>query len=494
MGLTIRPWHKDDLASVRTITWQSWRSTYSSFVPETDLKFYFDTHYTETSLLHSFNDPCTRGYVAELPHRMVGYARLSFNRGENNLYVTSLYLLPEFEGKGIGNRLLNIAEEYAEEKGLDRLWIGVMVENRQALLFYRKAGFRFIREEPFHMGKTTVSHLIGYKRLGEEISLDQKIHTRFDTGQNLPERCDDLLTEQKMGWIDLRRGFESLEDIRMREVHCKRFSVRLQYHPGRIRSTTAGVGDTKENERPCFLCLDQLPEAQRGILYRNEFLILCNPMPVFPSHFTVSHLDHRHQAITEHIATFLHLIACLGRSWVVLYNGPRCGASAPDHLHFQIVPSGQMPIEKEILEKKRYLMVKKLEGVFIYRIRGLGREVTLLEGGEPAAMESALKNYLTALKRVLNIDGEPMINIAGLYGGTTFRLLLFPRRKHRPDAFFRRGEERIVVSPGAIDMGGLLITPVEKDFKRLNETTVESIYREVSLEADRVKSALRAME
>jgi hypothetical protein len=153
-----------------------------------------------------------------------------------------------------------------------------------------------------------------------------------------------------------------------------------------------------------------------------------------------------------------------------------------------------MPIEKETLEEKRLLLVKQVEGVLLYRVRDLGREVILLEGERPAAVESVLKEYLNGLKRVLKIDGEPMINIAGFYEGTKFRLLIFPRRKHRPDAFFRAGKERRVVSPGIIDMGGLLITPVEDDFKRLNETMVESIYEEVSLEGKIVKRALSAME
>ena len=86
-------------------------------------------------------------------------------------------------------------------------------------------------------------------------------------------------------------------------------------------------------------------------------------MPVFSPHFTVSHLDHRPQAIAEQIDAFLRLMADFGSGWTVLYNGPRCGASAPDHLHFQAVPSGQMPIEKEILEKKRLALITPVDGV-----------------------------------------------------------------------------------------------------------------------------------
>ncbi|MGA2466875.1 MAG: GNAT family N-acetyltransferase [Thermodesulfobacteriota bacterium] len=165
MGIVIRPWQKGDLASIRIIIWQSWISTYSSFIPESDLRSYFDIHYTEASLLSMFDDPFTQGFIAETDDQIAGYVRLFFNRDENRLYVPSLYFLPEFQGQSMGKRLLEAAEGYAKEKRLDELWIGVMVKNRQALVFYRKGGFQFVREEPFTMGNTTVSHLIGYKKL-----------------------------------------------------------------------------------------------------------------------------------------------------------------------------------------------------------------------------------------------------------------------------------------------------------------------------------------
>ena len=174
MEIVIRRWQKTDLESIRRITWQSWISTYSSFIPESDLRSYFDIHYTEASFLSMFDDPFMHGFIAETNDQIAGYARLFFNQDENRLYVPSLYLLPEFQGQDIGRRLLEAAEGYAAEKRLDELWIGVMVKNRQALDLYRKVGFQFVREEPFTMGNTTVSHLIGYKKLGRSTWLIRK--------------------------------------------------------------------------------------------------------------------------------------------------------------------------------------------------------------------------------------------------------------------------------------------------------------------------------
>jgi ribosomal protein S18 acetylase RimI-like enzyme/ATP adenylyltransferase/5',5'''-P-1,P-4-tetraphosphate phosphorylase II len=493
MGLTIRPWGISDLTAIRRITWQSWISTYSSFIPESDLKSYFDTHYTEASFPSLFNHPSMQGYVAEVESQITGYIRLVFNPDENRIYIPSFHVVGDFQGKGVGTRLLEAAERYATEKGLHELWIGVMVQNRQALVFYRKAGFIFVKEEPFTMGETTVSHLIGYKKLGRRAGIDQKIFARFDGKGNLPDLSINLLAEQKQTWADLRKGYELLKNIRTRDISCKGFSVRLQYNPGRIKSSAADVSREKIDGRQCFLCFDQLPEGQKGILYNEDFLILCNPMPVFPSHFTVSHLDHRRQAITGHIGTLLQLAADFGERWMVLYNGPRCGASAPDHLHFQVVPSGNMPVEKEIRERERLVFRRQVDGISLYRVGHLLRRAILVEGEDPTALESVFKEFLKALGNVLREHEEPMVNIAAFSEGKKWRLLIFPRRKHRPALFFKEREDRMVISPGAIDMGGLVITPVERDFKRLDEAVVASIYKEVSLGKKTVERAFEAV-
>src|SRR4030042_4602926 len=266
--MMIRPWQKADLASIRRITWQSWISAYASFIPESDLRSYFGIHYTDKAFLDMCDDPLTQGFVAETDEQIAGYARLFFNGDENRLYVPSLYLLPDCQGQGMGRRLLEAAEEYAAEKGLDELWIAVMVKNRQALVFYRKVGFQFVREEPFTMGKTTVSHLIGYKKLDRAPLLMLKAYVAFDGGRSLKDLsrlCLELLLEQKKTWQDLREGYESLKNIRERDVACRGFSIRLQQNSGRIKSSLANVRGKDGNERRCFLCLDRLPESQKGI-------------------------------------------------------------------------------------------------------------------------------------------------------------------------------------------------------------------------------------
>jgi len=316
---------------------------------------------------------------------------------------------------------------------------------------------------------------------------DKNIYAAFagdNNSTNLSGLCLELLSEQKKTWLQLREGYESLKNVRTREIPCDGFSVRIQHNPGRIRSTTADVGDNHISNRPCFLCLNNLPEAQKGILYRNAYLILCNPAPVFSSHLTISCLDHRPQAIVDHINTLLQLTGDFGDRWTVLYNGPKCGASAPDHLHFQAIPSGLMPIEKEILEEGNLTRITKADSVRISCAKGLGRETIILEGDDPLAVANVFSGMLAALKEVLYAEEEPIINIAGFYGNGKWRLLVFPRARHRPEAFFREGEDRVLVSPAVIEMCGIIITPVEKDFEKLDASTLDGIYREVSLKTD----------
>lgn len=315
----------------------------------------------------------------------------------------------------------------------------------------------------------------------------QKIYASFDGSQNrenLSELCLELLAEQKKTWPELQKAYEYLKNIKVRDLHCTGFSVKIQHNPGRVRSSTANIDNAHINSRPCFLCINNLPEPQKGILYRDAYLILCNPAPVFPSHLTISCLYHRPQAIAEHVDTLIQLAVDLGKQWAVLYNGPRCGASAPDHLHFQAVPSGLMPIEKEKSDEKRFFIIREIDGVTISRIHDFGREVITLVGENKPNIVSVFKCILTALTKMLLTDDEPMINAIVQNNEKSLRFFIFPRAKHRPEAFFGTGADRILVSPAVIEMGGVIITPIEKDFERLGASDVEDIYKEVSLGKD----------
>lgn len=167
MEILIRPWRIDDLSAVRRILWESWMDAYRAFIPEEDLRSYHAATYRIESLTHLYESRHVHGFIGEADGSAVGFARTQFHKNENRIYLASLYILSGFQRRGIGGRLLTAAEEKARNEGLDELWVGVMVPNEMARRWYEKRGFRFVREEPFRMGGTTVRHGIGCKVIGK---------------------------------------------------------------------------------------------------------------------------------------------------------------------------------------------------------------------------------------------------------------------------------------------------------------------------------------
>ncbi|MBI4632289.1 MAG: DUF4922 domain-containing protein [Deltaproteobacteria bacterium] len=296
----------------------------------------------------------------------------------------------------------------------------------------------------------------------------------------LPDLCPPLLAEQKIAWKELGEGYAGLQAVRVRELQCNGFSVKLQYNPKRIASTGANLEPGYIEKRPCFLCPQNLPATQKGILYRGEFFVLCNPAPIFNPHYTISNTGHLPQLFAAALPSFLQLAADFGERFTILYNGAACGASAPDHLHFQAVPAGSMPVEDDLCQTQKRHLVKQGNDAFLSGTRSTGRAAIIIEGKNRAGMEDLLKKAMAATKKILAAPGEPMVNIFCTYRDAGWRLFLFPRRKHRPDIYFAGEEEKILVSPGAAEMGGVVVTPREQDYRRLDAATIESIFNEVS--------------
>jgi ribosomal protein S18 acetylase RimI-like enzyme len=164
-SVVIRPWQQDDLEEVRRITWETWLATYASFIPVTDLRSYFDEHYSLPALQELAGRENISGFAAVVEGVVAGYLKTQAAHEEGRFYVSSVYVLPGYQGKRLGTRLMQEAEGLARRSGFDRIWLGVMVQNLGALEWYRKTGFQFVEEAPFTMGKTTVNHLIGYRVL-----------------------------------------------------------------------------------------------------------------------------------------------------------------------------------------------------------------------------------------------------------------------------------------------------------------------------------------
>jgi hypothetical protein len=319
----------------------------------------------------------------------------------------------------------------------------------------------------------------------ERSRLHGRIFSSFDAGSakpDLPGLCHSLFFQQKNQWPALSQGIDALNHVRVRDLPCNGFSVKLQFNPARIISSAAPVDPQAISKRPCFLCAENLPDPQKGVLYRQEFLILCNPFPIFNQHYTVSHITHIPQSFAGSVTLLLDLAKDLSPDFNVFYNGPRAGASAPDHLHFQAAPAGVLPIEKELREAHNHRPLTFMDGISFFTIGNLGREILVIEGKAIDVVSAALLTIMDRLKAAIPTSDEPMMNLFCSYRENIWRIVIFLRRKHRPDAYYLTCKKRILISPGLVDMAGLIITPVEKDFTTLDAATLENIYLEISLD------------
>jgi hypothetical protein len=269
----------------------------------------------------------------------------------------------------------------------------------------------------------------------------------------------------------------------MRSVSCGSYNVDLQFNPQRAISSGAAVDQESIKNRPCFLCTDNLPIKQKGILYHRDYLILCNPVPIFDKHFTVAFLQHQPQTIADSLGLLMNLAKDFSPEFTVFYNGPACGASAPDHLHVQAIPKNALPF-LEALKKQSPL--KEISGVKFCIEGNLDRSLIILTGKRINNLRKQFDRLIKVTQKTILASGEPMINVLCTYEGDTWRLIIFLRQKHRPDAFFLEGEKRIFVSLGSIDMAGVIITPMEVDFHRLDAPAIRDIYREVSFNQDKL--------
>lgn len=294
-----------------------------------------------------------------------------------------------------------------------------------------------------------------------------------------------LLNDQKNSWETLRNNYENLSLVKNRSFDFNGVEIVVQYNPARKRSSCADVSKQAIENRECFLCIDKLPKEQNGLLYGKNFVILCNPYPIFPEHFTISKKKHIPQAIIGNFEELLEVSRDLGKYYSVFYNGPKCGASAPDHMHFQAGTENLIPVEYqyEILKNgfTKNLYVDGKDKIEIRFFENLNRNFICFESGSKGELLYAFKIFIKAYKNISVPKEEPMMNIISTYKNNKWKIFIFPRTAHRPKEFFYNNKGKIIISPAAIDMGGLIITPREKDLENLTIENITSIYRQVSI-------------
>ncbi|HEX2867026.1 MAG TPA: DUF4922 domain-containing protein [Ignavibacteriales bacterium] len=306
----------------------------------------------------------------------------------------------------------------------------------------------------------------------------------YITSSDLAGKAKALLAQQKQTWELLSKGYNSLDGVEVKTFDFGHFKIKVQFNPGRITSSAAKVDEKSIKERKCFLCPANLPEPQKGIPYKNDYIVLCNPFPIFNEHFTLPKVSHVPQEIRSSFPDLLDFTKDLSRYYTVFYNGPKCGASAPDHLHFQAGDKSFMPIDGEYNEVKEKLGRKIVDcnDLQVFAVDGYLAKFISFESSNREALIEGFNRFYEAFQEVSGSQPEePMMNILSFYEDGRWNVLVFPRGKHRPSYFFMEGDENILLSPAAVDMGGVLITPLEKDFKKMTKENIEDIFRQVTL-------------
>lgn len=311
----------------------------------------------------------------------------------------------------------------------------------------------------------------------------------------------DLINRQLAVWQQASDNFKALANVGVKEVTVGGFPVKVQFNPARIVSSAAKVDPKTIKERKCFLCGANRPEIQEGLPFAGknmEYTVLINPFPIFPKHLTVPDVTHVNQTIEgeyERYEDMLTLSEILD-DFLFFYNGPKCGASAPDHMHFQGGNKGFLPVEYNYDALEKTLLVDA-EGVKVYAVENYMRGIIAIEATDKLAAVAQFRKLYSCLE-VKEGEWEPMLNLLSWAvkenGTTKYVSLVYLREKHRPSHYFAEGDANILLSPASVDMGGVFITPLEKDFVKISQKELTEIVDELQISNEMfgmIKNALR---
>ncbi len=317
----------------------------------------------------------------------------------------------------------------------------------------------------------------------DNLIIDSSELSEFLQGSGFAYEMKALMAQQKTVWTFLNEGYKSLNSVKTKSFEFDGFEVKVQFNPGRILSTGAKVDPKSISERPCFLCRRNLPELQRGLAYYNDFTVLCNPYPILPEHFTIPKVEHLPQLLMPRLETMLNLAKDISKFYTLLFNGPRCGASAPDHNHFQSGTKYFLPVETDYSKLKNQLILPIFESdqLKIFCSKNYLRDFISFESGSRKEIIKGMNYLIRTMKKFDSDPDEPKINVLTDFVDGIWRVIVFPRSNHRPKQYFAEGREKLMISPATIDMGGVLITPREKDFDKISKDSAADIYKQVSL-------------
>ncbi len=300
-----------------------------------------------------------------------------------------------------------------------------------------------------------------------------------------------FFNRQMEKWADARHRFRDLKHV---ETHQLSDQLKVQWNPARIVSTGAKIDKKTLGDRPCFLCDKNRPKEQISKQIDERFLLLVNPFPILPVHFTIPARKHQPQSIYKNYGE-MHRFLSLHSELMVFYNGPKCGASAPDHLHFQAGTSGILPLQANWQRLSRNLtdIISLNDDEKIALIHDFVVPAFVIISKSEDSDEALFQRLYKSMP-VRGDETEPMMNIISWRKGNEYISVVIPREKHRPEAYFAEGDAQMMVSPGALDMSGLIITPREEDFRKLTEESATAILQECGVSTDKMNSIVTKLK
>ncbi len=303
---------------------------------------------------------------------------------------------------------------------------------------------------------------------------------KFGSVENSSEKAKSLLKHQQSNWNLVQNNFNALNNVKTKEFIIDSNKIKIQFNPSRIISSSAKVDKKSIENRKCFLCAESLPKEQKGINLYDKYTILCNPYPIFKEHLTIPHNLHIPQNINDAFEDLLKISYELRHNYFVFYNGPKCGASAPDHLHFQAGLKNSTPLEEyysALIEMgKRIYSNESTKIVFV--TQNTFRFVSIKSNNKDE-ISKRFFSLLQSLKEFNKNDEEPLLNLFCFYKDNNWNLFVIPRKQHRPKQYFLAGDDKLLISPASVDMAGLLITPREEDFNKISKEDITNIYKQV---------------
>ena len=308
----------------------------------------------------------------------------------------------------------------------------------------------------------------------------------------LNSKITELLHEQVSNWELARTNFAGLKTVRTKSFDFGDFEVKVQFNPARIVSSGAKVDAKTIAERKCFLCTENRPAEQNSV-DAGDYLVLVNPFPIFPEHFTIPRKEHVDQQIKPYFADMLELAKALD-DYLIFYNGPRCGASAPDHMHFQAGTKDFLPLVNDYtrLKDRHAQLLVESENFQLYNFNNYLRTVYCIESTDVESAKDAFEKLYTYFtsppaplleeRGEIEVGGEvePMLNIVCTFEDGKWFTFVLPRKTFRPWQYSAEGEQQLLVSPATVEMCGIFITPIEAHFEKITKEDVESILKQAS--------------